>query len=79
MPELEVFHKVAFSTGGGDSPFTTYYSNRNRIYFIKKNLVFPQKWIALSYTLITRGVRLFTTRGKQQKMLRKGLSEGFKM
>lgn len=54
VPEAVVIHKVSSSTGGGRSPFTLYYSNRNRIYFIRKNLRGVQGAVALAYTLLTR-------------------------
>lgn len=45
----EVLHKVSSTTGGGESDFTLYYSNRNNRYFIRKNLSGFQKMIALTY------------------------------
>lgn len=37
MPSIEVFHKVSSSTGGNLSPFSVYYTNRNRLYYVKKH------------------------------------------
>lgn len=37
IPCLEVFHKVSTSTGGQLSPFSIYYTNRNRLYYVKKH------------------------------------------
>lgn len=31
-----IYHKVSLSTGGSGSPISTYYGNRNRLYFINK-------------------------------------------
>jgi hypothetical protein len=53
-----VLHKVSSSTGGGDSPFSVYYTNRNRVYFARKNLRGLQRLTALSYILIGRLARL---------------------
>jgi GT2 family glycosyltransferase len=49
-----VVHKVSTSTGGAKSPFTVYYSNRNRIFFIRKNFRGLRKLVALTYALATR-------------------------
>jgi len=54
VPESVVLHKVSTSTGGERSPFTVYYANRNRIYFIRKNLHGLQALAALAYVLLTR-------------------------
>lgn len=35
-PKSYLWHKVSSSTGGEESPLYTYYSNRNRLYFIDK-------------------------------------------
>ena len=52
-PSLTVLHKVSSSTGG-DSTFYVYYSNRNKIYFSRKNLEGIVRYFALFYTLFTR-------------------------
>lgn len=36
IPSVKLWHKVAYSTGGGRSPLSAYYLVRNRGYFIKK-------------------------------------------
>jgi len=36
VPTAKLWHKVAYSTGGGRSPFSAYYLVRNRGYYIKK-------------------------------------------
>lgn len=53
-PDAMVSHKVSTSTGGGTSPFTVYYSNRNRLFFIRKNFTGLRKLVALTYALLTR-------------------------
>lgn len=37
VPSFEVFHKVSNSTGGQLSPFSVYYTNRNRLYYVRKH------------------------------------------
>lgn len=54
VSETVVLHKVSSSTGGGHSPFSIYYTNRNRTYFIRKNLRGFRKVVALGYFLLTR-------------------------
>ena len=49
-----VQHKVSTSTGGGMSPFSIFYTNRNRIYFARKNLSGINKLFTLGYILCTR-------------------------
>jgi len=79
MPQLEIFHKVSSSTGGGVSLFSIYYLNRNRIYFINKILSFPAKQIALIYTLFTRGIIYLRYQNAEQKELLRALRDGFKL
>ncbi len=77
MPRLEVFHKVSSSTGGGESLFSIYYLNRNRVYFIRKNFSFPVKQVALAYTVLTRGVRYLKYKNDQKKEMFRGFKDGF--
>lgn len=74
-----VLHKVSSSTGGDRSPFSVYYTNRNRIYFIRKNLQGLQKFVALGYFLLTRLPQL----GRMPRELAnrgwRGVIDGFKM
>lgn len=77
LPNLEVFHKVSSSTGGKESLFAIYYLNRNRVYFIRKNLSFPTKHIALVYTILTRVLRYFKYKSDQRKQLMRGVRDGF--
>jgi len=37
LPNAHIWHKVSTSTGGSQSDFSTYYANRNLIYFSKKH------------------------------------------
>ena len=79
IPSLEVFHKVSSSTGGGESLFSIYYLNRNRIYFIKKNLSFPQKQLAYIYTIVTRIGRYAMYKKTERDKLLKACIDGFKL
>ena len=54
VPGALVRHKVSTSTGGDFTPFSIYYSNRNRIYFIRKHLSGLQRLVASAYVLATR-------------------------
>jgi hypothetical protein len=51
-PTSQVGHKVSFSTGGGESPFSLYYCTRNRFYFSRKNFGFPYSIFAQAYSLV---------------------------
>ncbi|MFD2285479.1 glycosyltransferase [Pedobacter petrophilus] len=79
LPKLEVFHKVSSSTGGGETLFSIYYLNRNRIFFILKNLKFPARQISLFYTLATRAVRLLKYKLPERNQLVKAIKDGFNM
>jgi GT2 family glycosyltransferase len=59
IPKAIVLHKVSSSTGGSFSSFSLYFTNRNRIYFILKNLRGFKKFFSLSYCLITRLLYFF--------------------
>ncbi len=74
-----VLHKVSSSTGGGSSPFSVYYTNRNRIYFIRKNLQGFQRAIALSYFLLTRVPQLGRMQAKLRRRGLEGIFDGYKL
>ena len=77
-PSLELLHKVSSSVGT-NSPFYVYYSNRNKIYFIRKNFKGLQRYFALLYTLISRiAFWLGFDKARKQKLVQ-GLKDGFKM
>jgi GT2 family glycosyltransferase len=78
MPNLEIFHKVSSSTGGGETLFSIYYLNRNRIYFIRKNLAFPQRQLSTLYTLATRAL-LFKYKKAERAKLIQAVVDGYKM
>jgi GT2 family glycosyltransferase len=74
-----VLHKVSTSTGGEKSPFTVYYTNRNRIYFIRKNLKGVQRLVAMIYVLLTRAPRLCLLPWSSAKRGWRGVLDGFRM
>jgi len=78
-PDGLVKHKVSSSTGGAFSTFATYYCERNRVYFIRKNYRGAQKLVALSYYLLTRPLKFkfFTTRLREHYF--KGIRDGFRL
>ncbi|MFM0204982.1 glycosyltransferase family 2 protein [Paraburkholderia fungorum] len=79
VPQAVVLHKVSSSTGGGQSPFSLRFVNRNRMYFIRKNLVGVQKAFALSYALATRVPQLLFLRPAIASHGWKGVFEGLRM
>ncbi len=79
VPEAVVLHKVSTSTGGERSPFTVYYANRNRIFFLRKNLRGLQRWFAIAYVLSTRIPRLSTLPWSSAKRGWRGVFDGLRM
>jgi GT2 family glycosyltransferase len=79
VPESVVLHKVSTSTGGDRSPFTLYYTSRNRVYFIRKNLHGLHKLVALSYMLFTRCVQTLLLPRELSAHIWKGVRAGFGM
>lgn len=78
-PSVSILHKVSSSGGGDLSAFYIYYSNRNKIYFIRKNLRGFKRFFAISYTLTARLFFWLKFNKAQKKELVKGLKDGFKM
>lgn len=76
-PEALVLHKVSTSTGGERSPFTLYYSNRNRIYFIRKNFKGLHKAMVLAYVLATRVPQSMRMSRYEAGRLWAGVRDGF--
>jgi GT2 family glycosyltransferase len=77
-PSLVLLHKVSSSVGT-NSPFYVYYSNRNKIYFIRKNFKGIRRYFALFYTLLSRvAFWLGFDKVRKQKLIQ-GLKEGFRM
>ena len=78
-PGCLVRHKVSSSTGGDLSPFSLYYSNRNRIYFLRKHLRGLQKVVALCYVLCTRLLQYVLLPGPSAARLKQGVRDGLRM
>lgn len=78
-PSVSILHKVSSSGGGDNSPFYVFYSNRNKIYFIRKNFGGFQKFFAITYTLASRLVFWLKFSKANKKNLVRGLKDGFKM
>jgi GT2 family glycosyltransferase len=75
----EVKHKVSSSTGGSASTFTTYYAQRNRLYFIRKNFKFSMKVISLTYYFLTRLLKWQLFSKKLRKPFFSAVADGLKM
>jgi hypothetical protein len=75
----EVWHKVSSSTGGSTSAFSTYYAERNRIYFIRKNLSVFVKIIALSYYFLTRPLKFNLFSKKLRRPFFSAVVDGLRM
>lgn len=78
-PEVNILHKVSFSGGGDISPFYIYYSNRNKIYFARKNIRGIKKYFAICYTLVSRVAFWFKFNKVEKKKLVRGLKDGFRL
>lgn len=71
--DVIIEHKVSSSTGGGYSDFGIYYGNRNRIYFIRKNI---HSMIPLLFTIVSRLILLPKLSWAQNKILFKAIRDG---
>jgi hypothetical protein len=78
-PTLTVLHKVSSSSGGDTSLFYIYYSNRNKIYFIRKNYSGVRKYMLLGYAIMSRILFYIKFKGEARKKLVEGLKNGFKI
>jgi len=77
-PSVYILHKVS-SSAGSNSPFYVYYSNRNKIYFIRKNLKGINRYFAILYTLALRAFFWIRFDRVRKKKLVRGLKDGFKL
>ncbi|HVT85792.1 MAG TPA: glycosyltransferase family 2 protein [Chitinophagaceae bacterium] len=77
-PSLYILHKVS-SIAGTESLFYVYYSNRNKIYFIRKNFRGFFKYFSLTYTLTSRVAFWLKYDKERKKKLIKGLRDGCKI
>ena len=78
-PSVTILHKVSSSSGGDNSLFYIYYSNRNKVYFIRKNYKGIRKLIALCYTLLSRTFFYLRFDKERRFRLLQGIKDGFKM
>lgn len=78
-PEGKVWHKVSSSTGGATSPFSVYYGERNRLYFIRKNFSRKNKIIAYLYYFLTRPLKWRFFSKKLRGRFLTGIRDGLKM
>jgi len=77
-PAISIFHKVS-SSAGTNSPFYVYYSNRNKIYFIRKHFKGLNRLVSLSYEIVSRvAFYLKFDKIRKQKLLQ-GIRDGFSM
>lgn len=74
-PSVTIIHKVSHSSGG-DSSFYIYYSNRNKLYFIRKNFSGFLKYFAIGYTFFTRIFYWLRFNKDQKRKLVQALKEG---
>ncbi|NCU04762.1 MAG: glycosyltransferase family 2 protein [Chitinophagaceae bacterium] len=74
-PSVTIIHKVSHSSGG-DSSFYIFYSNRNKLYFIRKNFSGFLKWFAIGYTFFTRIFYWLRFNKEQRKKLIQALKDG---
>ncbi|MDP9954609.1 GT2 family glycosyltransferase [Epilithonimonas hungarica] len=79
LPEFIIQHRVAYSTGGSESLFSIYYCNRNRMYFILKNLNNKNKISALLLIFFSSFVKMFRYNNDKRRNLLKGLKDGIKV
>ena len=76
MPEFVILHKESTSTGGIQSPFFTFYFNRNRLFFVRKNFRGVQRAVALLVTGLAAFRNLVRYNRSSRKILFKALKEG---
>lgn len=77
-PSMTILHKVS-SSAGSNSPFYVYYSNRNKLYFIRKNLKGIQKYFALCYAFTSRIIFYLKYDKARKKKLIEGFRDGLKL
>lgn len=80
IPSSTLRHKESSCTGDNQSAFKLYYLSRNSIYFINKNMTFPQKQITLFYKWLHKKLRIPFIHSKEQiSTIESGLHDGWKM
>jgi GT2 family glycosyltransferase len=66
VPDAKLWHKVSSSTGGSDSPFSTYYMTRNRLHYVKRY----RKYFACTayaFSLVSRYIRMLQCKDENRK------------
>lgn len=76
-PQGSLWHKVNYSTSGVGSDFGLFYTNRNRILFIRKNFGAVNKLVSLAFFFLTRLVKWFAFSSEQKIVVRKAIKEGW--
>lgn len=79
VPTSSVAHKVAVSTGGNESPFSLFYTARNRVYFSRKHLAPAHRAIAIAYAIVTLTVKCVKFSPAARSSVFKGLRAGFSL
>jgi GT2 family glycosyltransferase len=77
-PSVSILHKVS-SSSANDSTFYIFYSNRNKVYFIRKNLHGIRRYFALFYTFLSRTLFYLKFNKEKRKKLVQGIREGLHM
>ncbi|WP_070107027.1 glycosyltransferase family 2 protein [Burkholderia plantarii] len=78
VPSSLVSHKVSFSTGGGESPFSLFYCTRNRLYFSRKNLDFPYSLLAQAYSVAAMLVKCPRFGAAGRRSVLRGIGAGMR-
>ncbi len=75
-PSYEIVHKVS-SSAGENSNFYVYYSNRNKIYFVRKHYNLLHRFLVYGYVFISRFFYWLSFDATRRKSLIKGIRDGF--
>tara|TARA_R110002033_G_scaffold96187_1_gene145095 strand:- start:12277 stop:13179 length:903 start_codon:yes stop_codon:yes gene_type:complete len=79
LPSLMVNHKVSALTGGNTSLFSIYYTNRNRIYFILKNVHCIYKLTNLFYYFSSRLLVMVKATSSVRAKIKSAVLDGLRM
>ncbi|GAM08239.1 low-salt glycan biosynthesis hexosyltransferase Agl10 [Geobacter sp. OR-1] len=80
LPELSLYHKVSSSTGGQYTDFSIKYGNRNRVYFICKNIPVLKNVVVLYMILsLTKQFVINGYSASQFALSIKSILEGYRM
>jgi GT2 family glycosyltransferase len=77
QPTISILHKVSSSSGGDNSLFYIYYSNRNKIYFIRKNYKGLRRFFSICYMLASRIFFYLRFDSLRKKKLVQAIKDGF--